>query len=84
MQTIDPTTGKKIKTYLEIYTFENRQCSKNGLRNLFGPGDGCYLKERGVMMKKAAEILRRDKDQYARLMAQEMGKPLARRGKVKF
>lgn len=33
------------------------------------------FKERGLFMKKAAVILKTNKDQYARLMAQEMGKP---------
>ena len=46
------------------------------LKDHFIPGAAFTFKERALLMKKAAEILRKNKEEYARFMAQEMGKPL--------
>ncbi len=75
MQTTDPTTGEKIKSYPE-FSLPRINGILNHAEKSFQSWRGASFKERGLLMKKAAEILRKDKDQYARLMAREMGKPL--------
>ncbi len=74
MQTIDPTTGKKIRSYPE-FSLSKIDGILNRAQESFQLWRDRSFKERGLLMKKAAEILRKDKDQYARLMALEMGKP---------
>jgi len=75
MQTVNPTTGKKIKFYPE-YSLPKIDSILNRTEKSFQSWRTFSFKERGLLMKKAAEVLRTNKDQYARLMAQEMGKPM--------
>jgi len=75
MQTIDPTTGKKIKYYPE-HSLSKIDGILNRAEKSFQSWRTLSFKERSLLMKKAAVILRRNTDQYAQLMAQEMGKPL--------
>jgi len=74
MQSVDPTTGKKIKDYHEFSLSKINGILKHA-EKAFRSWRLLSFKERALLMKKAAGILRRDKDQYARLMAMEMGKP---------
>jgi len=74
MQTIDPTTGKKIRSYPE-FSLSKIDGILNRAERSFQSWRSLSFKERSLIMKKAAVILRTDKDRYARLMAQEMGKP---------
>jgi succinate-semialdehyde dehydrogenase/glutarate-semialdehyde dehydrogenase len=74
MQSIDPTTGKRIKSYSE-FSLSKIDGILNHAEKSFQFWQGLSFKERGLLMKKASAILTRDKDQYARLMAREMGKP---------
>jgi succinate-semialdehyde dehydrogenase / glutarate-semialdehyde dehydrogenase len=76
MQTIDPTTGKKIKSYPE-FSLSKIDGILNRAEKAFQSWRRLSFKERGVMMTKAALILRDNEDQYARLMAREMGKPFS-------
>jgi len=75
METINPTTGEKIASYAEFSSAEVERILANAQKE-FHYWRKASFKERGVKVKKAAEILRKNKDQYARLMAAEMGKPL--------
>ncbi|MDE2223287.1 MAG: NAD-dependent succinate-semialdehyde dehydrogenase [Candidatus Omnitrophica bacterium] len=82
MDTIDPTTGKKIKSYPE-FSLSKINGILNRAEKSFQAWRGLSFKERGEKMKKAAALLRGNKDRYARLMAQEMGKPLPQgRGEI--
>jgi len=74
MQTIDPTTGKKIKSYPE-HSLSKIDGILNRAQKAFQSWRRLSYKERGEMMIKAGLILRNREDEYARLMAQEMGKP---------
>src|SRR5258706_12833339 len=72
---INPATGQPIKIYREMTPAETaaavaqaHEAWKSWRTTLFG--------ERSALMKKAAAILRQRKDELARLMATEMGKPL--------
>ncbi len=76
MHTTDPTTGKRIKVYPE-FSLRKVDSILNRAEKSFQSWRLLSFKDRRVMMMKVAGILRRNKDQYAKLMAQEMGKPLA-------
>jgi succinate-semialdehyde dehydrogenase/glutarate-semialdehyde dehydrogenase len=72
---VNPATGQKIKTYDEMTpdqvsaaVAQAHESWKIWRKTAFG--------ERGRLMKRAGEILRQRKDEFARLMAIEMGKPL--------
>ncbi len=75
IEVINPTTGEKIKTYEEITPDEVKDIlievdkeQKIWQKTSFS--------ERAVLMKKAAQILRDNAEEYGRIMAIEMGKPL--------
>ncbi len=75
MKTINPTTGKLIKTYPEhSYSSVDKICQQS--QKTFEAWRYVSFKERGAKMKKAAKILLDNKKTYALLMAEEMGKPL--------
>jgi succinate-semialdehyde dehydrogenase/glutarate-semialdehyde dehydrogenase len=74
MQTIDPSTGKKIRSYPEFSLVKINSILNHAGKSLQSWGTKSF-KERGLLMKKAADILMANKDKYAQLMAQEMGKP---------
>ena len=75
MQTIDPTTGKTIKTYQE-YSASKVDAMITKAHKAFLEWGPVGFEGRGTLMKKAAAILRADAHDYAVLMAREMGKPL--------
>ena len=75
MQTIDPATGRKIGSYPE-FSLSKIDGILTRAEKSFQLWRRLSFKERGLMMTKAADILRTNKDQYAKLMAREMGKPL--------
>jgi len=75
IQSINPATGENIKEYTLL---ENRE-----LRPAIKATHKAYLSwkktsfaQRAELMKRAAGILRTESDAYARLMAEEMGKPI--------
>jgi succinate-semialdehyde dehydrogenase/glutarate-semialdehyde dehydrogenase len=75
MTVVNPTTGETIKTYEEL--------TPAAARNIIAEAHDAFLDwkhtpfaERGRLMKRAAHILRERANEYAVLMAQEMGKPV--------
>ncbi len=76
MKSIDPMTGKVIKSYTEHSLKEIEKMLQHG-HKAYRAWRTVSFEERAVKMKAAAEILRQKKEALARLMAQEMGKPLA-------
>ena len=75
LQSINPTNGETFATYHEW--------SPRQVQDEIGRVHEAYLKwrwtsfdDRAAVMRKAAETLRDNASSYARLMAQEMGKPL--------
>lgn len=75
IQSINPANGKVVKTYKEdtpekvIKKIEQTHKAWLSWRET-------SFKERAPLMKKLAEVLRNRKEELARLMAVEMGKPL--------
>ena len=75
IQSINPATGETIKEYTLL---ENRE-----LRPAIKATHKAYLSwrktsfaQRATLMREAARILKTRTDDYARLMAEEMGKPV--------
>ena len=72
---VNPATGKTIKTYDEM-TPEAAAAAVAQAHETWQTWRTTSFAERAAPMKKAAAILRERKDELARLMAVEMGKPL--------
>jgi succinate-semialdehyde dehydrogenase/glutarate-semialdehyde dehydrogenase len=73
--TINPSTGKKLKTYREHSIKQINRIIENSHRVL---QEWKYISfsSRAKLMKQAAKILLKNKNKYASQMAYEMGKPL--------
>jgi succinate-semialdehyde dehydrogenase/glutarate-semialdehyde dehydrogenase len=76
IETINPTTGEKVKSYPEMSAQEVNDILQKSDQT-FAAWRRTKFSERSGKMKKAAEILRSGREEYARLMAIEMGKVLA-------
>jgi len=73
--TINPSTSESIKSYEETSPEQIEQLIDQ-LHLSFQSWRKTGFTERAVMMKNAAEILRKRSGEFAKLMALEMGKPL--------
>lgn len=73
--TIDPTTGETIRVYTELSPGEAALIVENA-DNAFHSWRRTSFDERAALMRQAASILRAGADEFARLMAEEMGKPV--------
>jgi succinate-semialdehyde dehydrogenase/glutarate-semialdehyde dehydrogenase len=72
---INPTTGEVIKEYEEMSLNEVEILISN-MNSEFQKWRKKPFSERALLMKKAADILRENADEYAELMALEMGKSI--------
>jgi succinate-semialdehyde dehydrogenase/glutarate-semialdehyde dehydrogenase len=72
---INPATGEQIKTY-EEFTPEQTLVAINRANETWRDWRKTSFAQRAQLMKQAGEVVRRRKDDLARLMAIEMGKPL--------
>ncbi len=72
---VNPATGKTIKTYDEI-TPEEAAAAVAKAQETWRVWRTTPFAKRARLMMKTAQILRERKDELARLMAAEMGKPL--------
>src|ERR1700730_800699 len=75
LQTINPATGETLATYEEM--------TPDQVRSIIGKVHEAYLgwrltsfRSRAAVMHQAAQVLRSNAAEYARLMAEEMGKPV--------
>jgi succinate-semialdehyde dehydrogenase/glutarate-semialdehyde dehydrogenase len=75
MTVVNPATGETIKTYEELTPTEVRGVIAH-THEAFLDWRHTTFAERGRLMKRAAAILRERANEYAVLMAQEMGKPV--------
>lgn len=75
LTSINPTTGKTIRIYEEMSPRGVQEAIQNAHRT-FWEWRRTAFSERALLLKKAALLLRRNAGEYARLMAQEMGKPV--------
>lgn len=75
LQSVNPATGQQIHTYPEHSEQSvSKKIEESGLR--WQSWRSVSFSERGTMLRKSAEALRSRKEQLARLMALEMGKPI--------
>ncbi|MBL7119096.1 MAG: NAD-dependent succinate-semialdehyde dehydrogenase [Dehalococcoidia bacterium] len=75
IKAVNPTTGETIKEYEEMPPGEVKDAIEKSHQAFLGWRRTSFA-ERARLMKKAARILRDKAEDYARLMAQEMGKPI--------
>ena len=76
IESINPATGEKLESHEPLSNRELGQVIRD-VEKAWRSWRGTSFAERAAPMRRAAEILRRDADEYARLMAREMGKPVA-------
>jgi succinate-semialdehyde dehydrogenase/glutarate-semialdehyde dehydrogenase len=75
IESVNPATGERIKSYDEI-TPRQAADAVAAAHDAWKAWRKTSFAERSKPMRKAAEILRERKGEFARLMAIEMGKPL--------
>ncbi len=75
IETINPTTGKVIKIYDEISDVILNEKIEAADQAFFNWSQ-LSLEERKIPMLKVAKLLRQNKQTYATLISQEMGKPI--------
>ncbi|HYG63797.1 MAG TPA: NAD-dependent succinate-semialdehyde dehydrogenase [Thermoanaerobaculia bacterium] len=76
IESLNPATGETIRTYEEM-TFQEVDGILERAHQAYLDWREAPFSERARLMKGAGRVLRERKDEYARLMAEEMGKPLA-------
>ncbi len=72
--TINPATGETLKTFQPLTDAEIEQKLQLAVRAFHAEGKTPFA-ERARRMNNAADILERDKENFAKLMTLEMGKP---------
>ena len=72
---INPVDGQMIKSFEPLTESEINEKLERAA-NTFRTYRHTTFKERSVKMTRAAEILETEKDDFARLMTTEMGKPI--------
>ena len=77
--TINPATGETLKEYAAL-TEDELAARLQGAAETFRAYRQTRFTERAGIMLRAAEILEREKEQFARLMTTEMGKPFKAAG----
>ena len=75
IESVNPSTGDTIKTYDEM-TPQQTAAAVAEAHEAWKAWRKVPFRARAVPMKKAAAILRQRKEEFATLMALEMGKPL--------
>ena len=73
LQTVNPATGEPGRPY-DQHTPDEAHEAAAAAHRAFRESRRTGFEERGAVLRKAAEILRSRKDEFARLMTDEMGK----------
>src|SRR5689334_16157786 len=73
LQTVNPATGEPGRTY-DQHTIDDAHAGAEAAHKAFREWRRTSFAERGAILHKAADILRARKDEFARLMTEEMGK----------
>jgi succinate-semialdehyde dehydrogenase/glutarate-semialdehyde dehydrogenase len=76
IKSINPATEEEIKSYNEMRPDEIERIISSSDK-AFNEWRRSAFSTRSQMMKKAGEILRKNKEKHSRLMTEEMGKPIA-------
>ena len=75
IETINPSTGKVIATYNSMTSEEVSQKTKNS-RIAFENWRKIDISERCTYMRRLGRIIKKNKEDYAKLITEEMGKPI--------
>lgn len=75
IETTNPATGEPLETY-ESHTDADLETILSDARSAFEDWRNRSYDERAQYLQSVAEILKNEKEDHARLMAREMGKPL--------
>jgi succinate-semialdehyde dehydrogenase/glutarate-semialdehyde dehydrogenase len=75
LRSVNPATGEMIKEYKEMTPEEVKYIIEKSHEAFLGWREKSFV-ERAKLLKNAAMILKDKADEYAKLMAQEMGKPI--------
>jgi len=75
LQTVNPATGEPGKSY-DQHSIDDAKAAAIAAREAFAEWRRARVEQRSGVLHKAAEILRSRKDEFARLMTDEMGKTL--------
>jgi succinate-semialdehyde dehydrogenase/glutarate-semialdehyde dehydrogenase len=76
IQAVNPTTGEVLQTYAETPAAAVRRAIERS-HDAFRGWSRASFAERGAVLLRAAALLRERRDEWARLAALEMGKPIA-------
>jgi succinate-semialdehyde dehydrogenase / glutarate-semialdehyde dehydrogenase len=75
MDAINPATGRLIRRYLEHGAADVDRLVERAA-NAFQTWHRTAFAERAALLRRAADVLRAGKPEFARLMTEEMGKPI--------
>ncbi|MEO9295563.1 MAG: NAD-dependent succinate-semialdehyde dehydrogenase [Nitrososphaera sp.] len=75
IQTVNPATGKVIETY-DNETAEDVSRKVRQARDAFAKWKKTELGERSELMRKLGRVMRKNREEYGRLVTEEMGKPI--------
>ena len=75
IEVLNPTTGEQVRTYDEMSPVEVIEIIQKG-HDAYDDWRRTDFGHRAALMREAAHVLRDRADQYAELMALEMGKPV--------
>jgi len=75
IETINPSTGKVIAAY-ENESPEQVSSKVKAARNAFAKWKRLDLAERSEYMRRLGRVMRKNREEYARLVTEEMGKPV--------
>jgi acyl-CoA reductase-like NAD-dependent aldehyde dehydrogenase len=75
IETINPATGKVIASYNSMSVEEVNQKTKNA-RNSFENWKKVDISERCTFMRRLGRVMKKNKEDYAKLITEEMGKPI--------
>jgi succinate-semialdehyde dehydrogenase/glutarate-semialdehyde dehydrogenase len=75
IETVNPSTGKVIAAYDNISPEEVSQKVKSA-RDAFAKWKKLDLAERAEYMRRLGRVMRKNREEYARLVTEEMGKPV--------
>ena len=76
LESINPATGELIRSYPEM-TADRVRSTIEASHKAFQSWQSTSFPDRTALMKKASAILQNRKEEFAEMMANEMGKPLA-------
>src|SRR3712207_6699421 len=75
IETINPATGKVLATYENVNSDEVSRKVKAG-RQAFVKWKKLDVSERADHMRRLGRVMRKNREEYARLVTEEMGKPI--------